>query len=293
LWAKENWAGVVETGSNISKVSGYFTTPSEQNSTGAAGCGIGYDSDPTTAEWVGIGGWGNQSLWQAGIAYEGTNCYPQFWYEYIPRDSLGRGLVQSVSLPNLFEDGHSTLAASVWIEYGVAPQCNQFESPNYLSCNRVAEWNNITIYRYPVGDYCFLSLSAAGNSIGMVDWFNVSYNGPRGGGINPVPCSPLPNSAEWVVEQPFSLDTETGGWDLVGPLTVANFTVENEGYTCYGLLQSWGTTGCSAGFAVTFSTGWDNFYDSTSDTGPMTSYQPDAASSWNGTSFDQDTFFYE
>ena len=79
-----NWAGIVDSGTSTTSISGTFVVPTV-SSTQPSSCTTNY-SDCAISEWVGIDGFGNQYLIQAGVQgnwnANGTPTYYP-WYEVI------------------------------------------------------------------------------------------------------------------------------------------------------------------------------------------------------------------
>lgn len=68
-----NWAGYVATSHTYTLVEGKWTVPCYSPTV--------YHASALT--WVGLGGYGNSSLWQGGTTEDETNGY-KFWYEFLP-----------------------------------------------------------------------------------------------------------------------------------------------------------------------------------------------------------------
>lgn len=82
-----NWSGYAETGGPFTDVSGTFTVPQTTATTG----------DSAVGEWVGIDGWGDSSLIQAGVGQQYDSSTKKItdyaWWEILP------ALATPVSLP--------------------------------------------------------------------------------------------------------------------------------------------------------------------------------------------------
>jgi hypothetical protein len=81
-WTSSNWSGYGVTGGPYTAVTGTFTVPS---------LSAGDTNSENTSAWVGIDGWGNQDLVQAGIDEEVDpgNSYVDIWpwWEVLPAAS--------------------------------------------------------------------------------------------------------------------------------------------------------------------------------------------------------------
>src|SRR5262249_38189088 len=67
------WDGYVANGSGFDMAEAHFTVPSYSGSVSGA----------TAAEWVGIGGYTGDRIWQAGVENDPVNG-TKFWYEAFP-----------------------------------------------------------------------------------------------------------------------------------------------------------------------------------------------------------------
>ena len=85
-----NWSGYVETNGPYTAITGTFVVPSVSQ----------YLAGPTASEWVGVDGWANRSLIQAGVnevPQKSGSVLVEPWWEVLPaRQEVASGVVVAV-----------------------------------------------------------------------------------------------------------------------------------------------------------------------------------------------------
>lgn len=169
-----NWSGYVVTGGPYTAVSGTFTVPALSS---------GATSGDNTSTWVGIDGWGNNNLIQAGIDEDidpdnpgQVDIWP--WWEVLPAESTPISTV-SVSAGDTVTVSISQQGGDEW-EISLTDDTNgqhfSIDQP-YSGAGQSAEWvveapeNAGTGQIYPLAPYSpavsFTDLGINGNEQGL------------------------------------------------------------------------------------------------------------------------------